>query len=100
MMQSLAPWVPGLAAREVMGDPSPCWEGSDGPGAIITHAEWVAGAPGRSLRVLAVGAWFLLCPGQDPGQSLGQACARWQGSTSCPAALQPVNIFCSVQVIS
>lgn len=54
-----------------MGDPSPCWEGSNGPGAIITHAEWVTGAPGRSLWVPVAGVWFLLCPSQDPAQGLG-----------------------------
>lgn len=54
-----------------MGDPSPCREGSDGPGAILTHPEWVTGAPGRSLWVPVAGVWFLLCPSQDPAQGLG-----------------------------
>lgn len=92
--------VPGLAVWEVMGDLTPCREGSDCPGAVVTHAGWVAGAPGHGLWVLVVGAWFLLCPGQDPAWGLGQACAQWPGSRSSPAALQPVNIFCSAQIIN
>lgn len=59
----------------------------------------------RALVLLAAACECCGCmdpalPSQDPVQGLGWACARWQCLRSCPAALQPGSIFCSVQIIS
>lgn len=68
---SMVWWVPGLAAWEVIGDLSSCWEGSHGPGAIVTHAEQGAGAPSCSLWVLWVHGSCSAQPGSCAGLGMG-----------------------------